>query len=68
MSNSGEITERDQKLADVCGKYCTVCKAARKKEGGFWYKFVKLEAKLCPMCRAYQKVYGVPAWEKPPAS
>jgi hypothetical protein len=39
----------------------------RSKGRGFLYRLLKLEARVCPRCKAYEKVYGVPAWEKPPA-
>ena len=55
------------RLASLCEKRCTVCKKARGQESGFWKSFVKLEGRFCPMCRAYEKVYGVPAYENPPS-
>ncbi|MCE5263455.1 MAG: hypothetical protein LLG97_07960 [Deltaproteobacteria bacterium] len=51
------------KMADFCKKSCTGCKIARKKGRGFLYQFVKLESRFCPMCRAYEKVYGKKAYE-----
>lgn len=64
--DTSQFTPRTMKMAKLCDQTCTVCKKARKQESGFWRTFVKLEAKLCPMCRAYTKVYGVPAYEKRP--
>lgn len=64
---AGDFTPTTMKLAHLCDQTCTVCKIARKKESGFWYKFVKLENRICPACRAYTKVYGVPAYAPRPA-
>ncbi len=51
------------KLAGFCKKRCPACKIARKKGRGVIYQFVKLENRVCPMCRAYEKVYGKKAYE-----
>jgi hypothetical protein len=53
--------------AEFCRDKCTLCKLGRKKDSGFFHALVKLEAKvkLCPWCRAYEKVYGVPAYRNP---
>lgn len=61
-----EFDEKTVKRAKHCLGKCTMCKAARKKPGGIVTRMLKFEAKLCPWCRAYTKVYGVPAWENPP--
>jgi Zn ribbon nucleic-acid-binding protein len=62
MSDS-VITEEDRKLAQKCVE-CTVCNRARKKQKGLAYWFVKfIEGGLCPMCKAYEKVYGRKAHE-----
>ena len=51
-------SKADLRLAQVC-QICTVCKYARKKQRGAIYNFVKsIERKLCPFCRAYERVYG----------
>ncbi len=52
------------KMAKFCKDSCPGCKTAREKGKGFTYQFVKLESGLCPMCRAYAKVYGKKAYEK----
>lgn len=57
-------SETTKKLADFCKNTCPVCTRAREKGKGFLYEFVKLEEPLCPACRSYKKVYGVPAHEK----
>ncbi|MDI6874793.1 hypothetical protein [Candidatus Solincola sp.] len=60
--------EKTRKRADFCLNKCTVCKRGREKGGGIFYQLAKLESRLkfCPWCRAYEKVYGVPAYQKPP--
>ncbi|MFZ5563125.1 MAG: hypothetical protein ACOZBW_03680 [Thermodesulfobacteriota bacterium] len=57
----GKMTK---KMARFCKDSCPVCTRAREKGEGFLYEFVKLEEQLCPACRSYKKVYGVPAHEK----
>ena len=58
-----KFDEKTLKRADFCKNKCPVCKRARKKGKGVLYLLVKLESKLCPFCRAYEKVYGKPAFE-----
>lgn len=60
-----EFDERTLKFAEFCKDKCFMCKRGREKGSGIIFGLLKLEAKVCPMCRAYEKVYGVPAWEKP---
>jgi hypothetical protein len=45
-------------LAKVCLN-CPVCRRARKKQNGaaFWLTS-RVEGRLCPFCRAYERVYG----------
>jgi hypothetical protein len=53
----------DKALARVCAN-CPVCRRARKRQRGFAFWLVKhVEAKLCPFCRAYARVYGRKAHE-----
>ena len=48
----------DKALARVCVN-CTVCRRARRWQRGAAFWLVKhVEAKLCPFCRAYERVYG----------
>lgn len=63
----GEFDEKALKRADYCKSKCTLCVKGREKGQGLAYKMVKLESRLrlCPWCRAYEKVYGVKAYEKP---
>lgn len=58
-----DITEKDRAMAAVC-VHCPVCRHARKKQKGPAYRFVRtVEGRLCPFCRAYEKVYGRKAHE-----
>ena len=60
------ITDRDRALAAKCLE-CGVCNAAREKQWGLVFWFVtKIESRLCPYCRAYEKVYGRKAHEPIP--
>jgi hypothetical protein len=59
-----QITEKDRRLARVCGS-CPVCRQARKKQKGLAFHFVKtIEGDICPFCRAYERVYGRKAHER----
>lgn len=64
----GGFDEKTLKRAEFCETKCTACVKGREKGRGLFYAVVKLEHKLgfCPWCRAYEKVHGVPAYEKPP--
>ncbi len=65
---AAQFDEKTLRRADMCKNKCTVCKLGREKGKGFFYWMVKMESrmKVCPWCRAYEKVYGVPAYERPP--
>jgi len=57
-SGKRKITEMDRKMAKFCIKL-TVCSYARKKQQGAAFWFVqKIEGKLCPFCKAYERVYA----------
>jgi hypothetical protein len=48
----------DQTLARVCAN-CPVCRRARKRQRGLAFWLVQqVEAKLCPFCRAYERIHG----------
>jgi hypothetical protein len=51
-------SKRDIALAKVCLN-CPVCRRARKQQKGaaFWLTS-KVESRVCPFCRAYERVYG----------
>ena len=52
------VTEKDKKMAERCLR-CPVCRYARKKQKGLLFWLVeKIANKLCPFCKAYEKVYG----------
>lgn len=67
MPDEKKFDEKTLKGAEFCLNGCPMCKKGRNKGKGFLYKLLKLEAKVCPKCKDYEKVYGVPAWEKPHA-
>ena len=63
-----EVTEQDRKKAEQCLN-CPVCRRARRKQKGLCFWFVKkLEAGVCPACKAYEKVYGRKAHEPIPTA
>jgi hypothetical protein len=53
----------DKMMAQAC-VLCPVCRQARKKQRGIAFKMVQtVETRLCPFCRAYERVYGRKAHE-----
>jgi hypothetical protein len=48
----------DLAMAKVCMN-CLVCRRARQRQKGlaFWLTS-KIESRICPFCRAYERVYG----------
>jgi hypothetical protein len=55
--------EKDRELAKTCLS-CPVCKRARRRQRGLCFWLVRrLEHRLCPACRAYERVYGRKAHE-----
>jgi len=65
---TGQFDEKTLQRAEFCRSKCTACRVGREKGKGFFNRVVRLESKLkvCPWCRAYEKVYGVPAYLNPP--
>ncbi len=59
-------SQLDKTLAGFCLK-CLVCQRARGRQCGaaFWL-VKKIEARMCPFCRAYERVYGRKAHERRP--
>ncbi|MCP5518209.1 MAG: hypothetical protein H7A45_13225 [Verrucomicrobiales bacterium] len=56
-------TALDRRLAKACLK-CPVCRHARRRQRGLAHWLVRrFEARICPACRAYERVYGRPAHE-----
>ena len=51
-------SQLDKTLAEFCVN-CLVCRRARKQQCGtaFWL-VKKIESKICPFCRAYERVHG----------
>lgn len=61
--DSCQITEKDRQRAQRCQE-CKLCQRARTKQRGLAYWLVKkVEAGLCPYCKAYEKVHGRKAYE-----
>ena len=61
-------TRLDHMLARVC-ETCLVCRRARRRQRGLAFQVVKtVEGKVCPFCRAYERVHGRKAHEHPAPS
>jgi uncharacterized protein CbrC (UPF0167 family) len=53
----------DLALAAVC-RTCPFCRQARCRQAGVSFWLVnQMESRLCPFCRAYERVYGRKAHE-----
>jgi hypothetical protein len=51
-------TRMDRALAGVCVN-CPVCRRARRRQRGVAYGLVKkVEARICPFGKSYEKAYG----------
>ena len=48
--------------ARFCKDKYPVCVKARNKGRGILYQLVRLERHVCPYCRAYERMYGIPAY------
>jgi hypothetical protein len=54
----------DKALTKFC-LHCPVCQRARRRQRGVAFWLVKrIEARSCPFCRAYERVYGRKAHER----
>jgi transposase-like protein len=61
--NTSEISNLDRSMAKVC-ETCPVCRSARSNQQGLANRFVRgIEEKVCPFCRAYERVHGRKAHE-----
>lgn len=59
--NPAKPSSLDVKMAQICQR-CLVCRRARRRQRGMAFWLVRrVEAKICPFCRAYERVYGRPA-------
>lgn len=57
-TNAQKASSFDKALAKVCA-HCLVCRQARRQRRGFAFWLVKrVENRLCPFCRVYERVYG----------
>jgi len=58
-----KVSSFDKGLARVCAN-CPVCRRARQRQRGLAFWLVKhVEAKVCPFCRAYERVHRRKAHE-----
>lgn len=58
------VSKLDRALANVC-RNCPACRRARQRQAGLIFWLVnKVERRLCPFCRAYERVYGRRAHER----
>ena len=56
----------DRVLANVCLN-CPVCRRARRSQRGVAFEVVrKIGGRVCPFCRAYERVFGRKAHERSP--
>jgi len=56
-----EPSPLDLALARVC-ELCPVCRTARRHPDGMASTFVRsVERRVCPFCRAYERVHGRPS-------
>lgn len=61
--NIENVSTLDRALCRVCMN-CPVCHRARRRQHGAAFWLVKrVEAKVCPFCRAYERVTGRKAHE-----
>ncbi len=61
--SDAEATNLDRTLARLC-ESCPVCRTARGNQQGMANRFVRrIEADICPFCRAYERVHGRKAHE-----
>ena len=53
-------------FARIC-EWCPVCRRARARQNGLAFGFVRtVEGKLCPFCKAYEKIHSCKAHEPVP--
>lgn len=58
--------DSDKRLAKFSVN-CLVCRYARKKQRGLVFWLVKkVEGRVCPFCRAYERTYGRKSHEPVP--
>jgi hypothetical protein len=61
--NSKIPSRRDLLLAKICSN-CLLCRRARQKQRGAAYWLTRtVESRVCPFCRAFERVYGRKAHE-----
>jgi hypothetical protein len=56
-NNDKPGSKLDRALAQVCVN-CPLCRRARRRQSGAAYRLVRtVEGKICPFCRAYERIY-----------
>ena len=61
---TNDPTPLDKTLARIC-ELCPVCRHARTTQGGLAFSLVKsVESRVCPFCRAFERVHGRKAHEQ----
>ena len=56
----------DRFMASICLN-CPVCRQARRTQKGLAYTLTsRVESRVCPFCRAFERVYGRKAHEPLP--
>jgi uncharacterized protein CbrC (UPF0167 family) len=64
--NPHPVSSRDRALAAICVS-CVMCRRARRKQAGLAFWLVrKVEGRICPFCRAYERVHGRKSHEAAP--
>jgi hypothetical protein len=62
-SKTRSSTPLDLAMARIC-RNCVLCRHGRKRQAGAAFWLVKhIEGRVCPFCRAYERVYGRKAHE-----
>ena len=63
MSEQLNITEKDRQMPEKFVE-CPMCSYARRKQKGLIFWILKrIESRICPYCKAYERVYGRKAHE-----
>ena len=62
---TGPATDKDRRLAQRCVN-CPMCQRARHNQRGFAFWFVtRVESRICPFSKAYERVHGRKPHEPP---
>jgi hypothetical protein len=62
--NESTISGFDRALAKIC-LVCPACRRARATQAGLAFQLVQtVETKVCPFCRAFERVFGRKAHQR----